>query len=114
MAAGTPLPNLNYLPVGTILPFAGDVQHLPPGWYICNGDNGTVDLTDRVPMGLSVGGVIVSGRQPGSTGPNTGDAAGDIAPSNLWTAGNAEQYPMASKHRHPLPVNRVFFIQRVE
>jgi hypothetical protein len=108
------LAGLNSLPVGTILPFAGDVQHLPAGWYICNGDNGTVDLTNRMPMGLGVGGAIVSGRQPGSTGPNTGTATGTVAPSNLWTAGNAEQYPLGAQHTHTLPVASVYFIQRVE
>src|SRR5215469_5831020 len=29
-------------PKGTILPFAGDLTHLPHGWEVCDGNNGTV------------------------------------------------------------------------
>lgn len=112
-STGGALPGANQLPIGTILMFVGDTNHLPDGWFLCNGLNGTVDLTNRMPIGLGVGATVVSGPQAGSTGPYTGPGSGDIAPSNLWTAGNAEQTPAALNHRHALPVTSVFFIQRV-
>jgi len=40
-------------PKGTILPFAGDITHLPEGWAVCDGQNGTVDLVGRLPMGTA-------------------------------------------------------------
>ena len=112
-AVPTTLTNLNNLPVGAILLWEGDVQHLPPGWYICNGDNGTVDLTNRIPMGVGVGGAVLSGPQPGSTGPATGDGVGGLAKANAWTPGNAEAFTIGDNHAHTLPVAKVFFIQRV-
>jgi hypothetical protein len=35
------------LPRGAIIAFSGDIYHLPPGWYPCNGMNGTPDLRAR-------------------------------------------------------------------
>lgn len=109
------LAGLNALPVGTILPWAGDVQHLPQGWFLCNGANGTVDLTNRMPMGLGVGGAVVPGPMPGATGPNTGTvAANPNGPQvDAWVAGHAEVTVEGGEHYHLLPVNAVFFIQRI-
>lgn len=32
------------LPIGAIIMWSGDVTELPPGWALCDGDNGTPDL----------------------------------------------------------------------
>lgn len=40
-------------PKGTILPFAGRVENIPNGWRLCDGQNGTVNLVDRLPYGAS-------------------------------------------------------------
>ena len=34
-------------PVGTIIPYAGDLSKIPYGWHVCDGSNGTPDLSDR-------------------------------------------------------------------
>ena len=38
-------------PEGTILPYTGDLAKIPKGWVLCDGTNGTPDLTDRVLWG---------------------------------------------------------------
>lgn len=35
------------LPIGTILPYVGDLANIPSGWHLCDGSNGTPDLSDR-------------------------------------------------------------------
>ena len=35
------------LPVGTILPYVGDIADIPEGWALCDGSNGTPDLRNR-------------------------------------------------------------------
>ena len=32
-------------PVGTIIPYAGDLSKIPYGWHVCDGTNGTPDLS---------------------------------------------------------------------
>lgn len=34
-------------PIGTIIPYAGDLSKIPYGWHVCDGTNGTPDLSDR-------------------------------------------------------------------
>ena len=34
-------------PIGTIIPYAGDLSKIPYGWHICDGTNGTPNLSDR-------------------------------------------------------------------
>lgn len=34
-------------PIGTIIPYAGDLSKIPLGWHLCDGTNGTPDLSDR-------------------------------------------------------------------
>lgn len=33
--------------MGTILPYVGDIKDIPKGWALCDGTNGTPDLTGR-------------------------------------------------------------------
>ena len=35
------------MPIGTILPYVGDLADIPRGWYLCDGSNGTPDLRNR-------------------------------------------------------------------
>ena len=35
------------LPIGTILPYVGYLANIPSGWHLCDGTNGTPDLSDR-------------------------------------------------------------------
>lgn len=41
----------NILPVGTILPYVGDLSKIPHGWALCDGTNGTPNLTGRFLQG---------------------------------------------------------------
>ena len=34
------------LPIGTILPYVGNLADIPKGWYLCDGSNGTPNLLD--------------------------------------------------------------------
>ena len=34
-------------PVGTIIPYAGNLSKIPYGWHVCDGTNGTPDLSER-------------------------------------------------------------------
>ncbi len=33
--------------------YAGDLNNIPPGWYLCDGQNGTIDLRDRFIVGYN-------------------------------------------------------------
>ena len=37
----------NIFPIGTIIPYAGDLSKIPYGWHVCDGSNGAPDLRDR-------------------------------------------------------------------
>lgn len=39
------------VPVGAIIMWSGSVSSLPTGWYLCNGSNGTPDLSGRFIVG---------------------------------------------------------------
>ena len=43
----------NKFPVGTILPYIGAIKDIPKGWALCNGSNGTPDLTGRFLEGVT-------------------------------------------------------------
>jgi hypothetical protein len=42
---------LGAVPVGAIMMWSGDVTKLPPGWALCDGNNGTPDLKGRFIVG---------------------------------------------------------------
>ena len=41
-------------PVGTILAYVGDLNKIPTNWHLCDGTNGTPDLTGRFLEGTTV------------------------------------------------------------
>ena len=41
-----------FLPIGSIIPFVGDLKKIPYGWYLCDGTNGTPDLRNRFLEGV--------------------------------------------------------------
>ncbi len=41
------------IPVGGIIMWSGSINDIPSGWQLCNGSNGTPDLTDRFIVGAS-------------------------------------------------------------
>lgn len=50
------------VPSGVILMWSGSTDTIPAGWALCNGQNGTPDLTDRFILGAG------KTYQPGTTG----------------------------------------------
>ena len=45
--------NGDTFPVGTILPYVGTIANIPKGWALCNGSNGTPNLTGRFLEGVT-------------------------------------------------------------
>lgn len=52
-----------FFPRGVVILWYGQIASCPPGWLICNGNNGTPDMRDRVPYGAggSVGVPVYGG-----------------------------------------------------
>ena len=44
---------MDNFPVGTILPYVGDIKDIPKKWALCNGSNGTPNLTGRFLEGVT-------------------------------------------------------------
>ena len=42
------------IPKGMIMTWSGNIANIPKGWALCNGSNGTPDLTDRFLVGAAV------------------------------------------------------------
>lgn len=51
------------IPIGTIIMYYGAVSNIPDGWAICNGNNGTPDLTDRIIVGTKTANYSSAGNQ---------------------------------------------------
>lgn len=49
------------VPEGTVTVWSGTLSDIPDGWLLCDGNNGTPDLTDRFVVGAG-GGYSVDGR----------------------------------------------------
>ena len=58
-----------YEPIGTIKAWAGNLALVPTGWHLCNGDNGTINLTDKF-IAAYGGGIFgqngIAGHTPGA------------------------------------------------
>lgn len=52
------LSRMEKLPVGSIVPFVGNMGSIPAGWAVCDGNNGTIDLRDWFLIGTSDSGRI--------------------------------------------------------
>ncbi len=78
-AAGT-------VPPGGIIMWSGSPASAPPGWALCNGANGTPNLTDRFIMGA--GGIM----------PPTGDGTVTLTPANIPAHSDAITNPINSQN----------------
>ena len=85
MLLNTPAPSL---PIGSILAYAGVLGDIPTGWAICDGTNGTPDLTDSFVMGGTLA-------QKGQTG-----GANSVTPSGSVNVS-------ASVHNHTLSTSQI-------
>jgi len=78
------------VPQKTIMMWSGDVNTIPPGWVICDGNNGTPNLTERFVMGA------------GKTAPNSmGDATTHT--HNIAQLSNNFSTAQAGSHSHIVP-----------
>lgn len=74
------------LPIGTILPYIGSLSEIPSGWHLCDGSNGTPNLsgrflegvTSRVKQWHDAGLPNITGQEGGSSSGNAG----------IWDYGN--------------------------
>lgn len=57
-------------PIGTILPYIGELNKIPKKWALCDGTNGTPDLRDRVlqSYGVNSKGLFLEAGLPNITG----------------------------------------------
>lgn len=86
--AATTFSGVTTVPVGGIIMFSGTISSLDSAWAICDGTNGTPDLTDTFVMGTATQSEIG----------DTGGSADAIVVSHTHTASTAN----AGNHRHYL------------
>ena len=81
----------NEIPSGCILMWSGAIADIPAGWFICDGNNGTPNLTDR----------FVLHADADSSGTNdVGDTGG--ASTHTLTGGESG----TSAHTHGVPMHQ--------
>lgn len=68
-------------PLGTILPYSGDLADIPSGWALCDGTNGTPDLRGKFLEGSDISGNFKEAGLPNITGWFHGHLIGWIASS---------------------------------
>jgi len=57
------------MPIGTILPYIGDLADIPKGWHLCDGSDGTPNLLDnRFLEGSNTIGIFKNPGLPNITG----------------------------------------------
>ena len=56
------------LPIGTILPYVGNLSDIPTGWHLCDGSGGTPDLREKFLEGSAAAGNYIKAGLPNITG----------------------------------------------
>lgn len=80
------------VPTGGIIMWSGSIASIPAGWFLCNGTNGTPNLTDR--FTVMAGGAYAVGASGGS--------ANAVLPSHTHTATAGNQ---SANHVHTMNFN---------
>lgn len=88
--------NGSSIPVGTILMWSGQINQIPEGWALCDGQNGTPDLRDRFVAGAGAGYTV------GATG---GANTITLSPNEMPTHNHSGQVGPAGGHSHTLHRN---------
>ena len=73
------------LPIGTILPYVGELSDIPSGWHLCDGSNGTPNLSGRFLEGVTSG--AKQWHQPGLPNITGAIRATDNAGWNTYATG---------------------------
>lgn len=83
----------------TIMAWTGDLSAIPSGWAVCDGNNGTPDLTDRMLRG------------PASSSTDAGNRGGtnsySLAESNLPSHAHSFSTGISGSHSHIINVTSV-------
>lgn len=96
----TPTPGEN-VPIGVAMPYFGRVEDIPSNWSICNGENGTPNLTDRFVVGA--GGQYGRGQTGGSTATSTAGAHNHPVSVDGTSLSGSQMPP----HNHSVTVPRM-------
>jgi len=111
------------LPAGVIVMWSGSVNSVPSGWTLCDGNNGTPNLTDRFIVGAGnsyssgdAGGSGTSGGSPQNV--STSSNGGHNHSASIGTGGshshtiNVDDYTLSNeqmpRHRHSYLLGRSF------
>jgi hypothetical protein len=80
------------LPIGSIIPYIGDISKLPKGWFVCDGTNGTPDLKNKFLEGFGNFSVktFVNAGVPNITGEIKNDIGFGYLLSNAGEKGTAK------------------------
>jgi len=89
-------PGLSLIPPGTIVMWSGSLSEIPDGWALCDGTNGTPDLTDRFILSVS------ASEDPGETG---GSHTKTLSVSNLPSHTHSFTTDSAGAHDHSLYIS---------
>ena len=89
-------PGLSLIPSGTIVMWSGSLAEIPDGWALCDGTNGTPDLTDRFILSVS------ASEDPGETG---GSHTKTLSVSNLPSHTHSFTTDSAGAHSHSLYIS---------
>ena len=89
-------PGLSLIPPGTIVMWSGSLSEIPDGWALCDGTNGTPDLTDRFILSVS------ASEDPGETG---GSHTKTLSVSNLPSHTHSFTTDSAGAHSHSLYIS---------
>jgi hypothetical protein len=89
-------PSLSLIPPGTIVMWSGSLAEIPDGWALCDGTNGTPDLTDRFILSVS------ASENPGETG---GSHTKTLSVANLPSHTHTFTTDPAGAHSHSLYIS---------
>jgi len=87
---------LSLIPSGTIVMWSGSLAEIPDDWALCDGTNGTPDLTDRFILSVS------ASENPGETG---GSHTKTLSVSNLPSHTHSFTTDSAGAHSHSLYIS---------
>ena len=116
------------IPIGGIIMWSGSIASIPTGWALCNGNNGTPNLTDRFVIGsgnsysvAATGGskdaIVVSHTHTGSTDTagshthtyqdriNTGVTEGNVNGNNAGGSDVTRTTAAAGSHSHTITID---------
>ena len=86
------LNNATY-PVGSIMPYHGDIKKILPNWKLCDGHNGTPNLNDKFIMGVNQ--------------PNDKNTTGGYKDPSIKNHSHNITIGSADKHRHTFDEQKV-------